>query len=68
MILSVMSIELNTRTNVLSSTGSREKGLVKRENLFSLQRRMEIPRVTERNGVRNINSIYNIIVHVVQMI
>ena len=68
MILSVMSKELNTRTNVLSSTGSREKGLVKRENLFSLQRRMEIPRVTERNGVRNINSINNIIVHVVQMI
>ena len=39
------------------------------KKISSLQRRMEIPRVMERNGSKNINSVNNnTIVHVVQMI
>ena len=65
-----MRIELNTRTYALglSKVGSREresKGWLG-ERISSLQRRMEIPGVMERNGAKNINYVNNnMIVHVV---
>ncbi len=49
----------------LCNVSSRESWLGGR--ISSLQCRMEISGATERNDAKNINSINNIIVHVVQM-
>ena len=59
------------RTHELSNTSSREreeKGWLG-ERISSLQRRMKIQGIMERNGTKNISSVNNnMIVHVVQMI
>ena len=57
------------RSQELSNAGSGEgKGWLG-ERISSLQLRMEIPGVMERNGAKNINCVNNnMIVHVVQMI
>ena len=59
------------RTHELSNADSREregKGWLG-ERISSLQRRMKIQGIMERNGAKNISSVNNnMIVHVVQMI
>ena len=65
MTLCVVSIESNTRAHALRNVSNRERKGWLGEIISSLQLRMEIPGVTEHNGAKNINSINNMIVHVV---
>ena len=60
-----MRIKLNTRTHALSNARSKERNGWIAERISSLLRRMEMQGVMERNGARNINSVNNMVVHVV---